>query len=210
MTYRVNYPMLAQIRNGEQRLEAMQEEIAKCDYLCLTDALSHTTMGGPLVLQWLEDELRRNAPTGNIRKFRIHVIRDEWGREPPAFMFVERKIQLPLRTRAGKRMSNRMANDMRRMGTFESQFVITRRFDLDERGCFEASYEDAGAFLATYGIHFQTKTALPTNGHRELSGGQCVAPDGSLKHIWNWRYEEAPPWIYEKLPIITKDKQQRK
>lgn len=210
MTYRINYPVLAQIRNGSQRAEALEQEIAKCDYLCLTDCFANPELGGPLTLQWLDEEAKRDAPSGRMRKFRIRVLRDEWGNQPPDITSVERVITLPLITRDGKQLSSRVLNDMRRRGDFERRYIVRRKYDLDEKGCFEAGYEDAGWFLSTYGIHFDSKIALPTNGRRELSASPCRAPDGSMKYIWYWRYEEAPPWVYDELPVLgTKDKPQR-
>jgi hypothetical protein len=213
MTYRINYSMLANIKHGGQRLEALDAEIKKCEYLCLTDALSHPDLGGPLVLQFLDDEARRMAPARQMRLFRIHVLRDEWGNEPPAFMTVSRDIELPPKTRDDRLISNRALNDMRRRGTYNGKYVITRKYELDDRGCFECGYEDAGYFLSEFGVSFESnpKMALAANGRRELSGGPCKAPDGTLKHVWYWRYEEAPPWYYVNLPVITKpkDKPQR-
>jgi hypothetical protein len=199
---RVDYGVINAARTENQRLELLEQEIERVGYICLTDALVHPDQCGSLMLAWLQNEETRNMRSGTQRKWMIKVIRDAWGKELKPGDFVTRKIMLPLKDRAGRLLTSRVLNKMRQRGAFDKTFIEERKFKVDEKGCIECSYDDAVYFLVDYGVHFETRHAI--TGRREMSSGPCKAPDDTMRHVWYWRYEEAPPWVYSRLKKLKK------
>lgn len=197
---RVNYGVINQAKNESQRIDLLEAEIKKVDYICLTDAIAHPDMCGPVMLNYLQNEEIQNMRMGTQHKWKIQVIRDEWGEPPVKGGVIIREIMKPLVDKTGRMLTSKVINDMRRRGSFEEKFIEKREFVIDSMGCVECSYDDAVYFLTTYGVHFETGHALC--GYKELSSGPCRAPGGGMKHVWYWRYKEAPPWVYSKLEKI--------
>lgn len=208
MTYRVDYNAITAQKTAVGKHEALEREIAKCDYVCLTDAIVSMNAGGAMVFEYLEKEEKERLYTGNPRKFKLRVLRDEWGNEPKPGDKVVRKIERQYRDKAGRKLRINHIHDLQRRGLFEKDFVIRREFEVDEKGCIECLFDDAGHFLLEFGKHFESGMAIC--GRKELSGGPCRAPDGSMKHVWYWRFDEAPPWVYDKLPSLVKRKRRTK
>lgn len=200
--YRINYFDVVARKTATDRMQALLAEIEKADYICLTDAIVHMNQGGAMMLPWLADDEINGLRSGRPRKFKIQVLRNEWGVTPPELKTVERKITRPLKDSAGRPLTSRMIADMKRRGDFEKRYIETRVFPIDEKGCIECTYEDAASFLQDYGVHFESGVAIC--GRRETSSGPCKAPDGQQRHVWYWRYKEAPPEVYERLPILRK------
>lgn len=192
----INYSYICAPRTVDARLQALDNEIDRVGYICLTDAIAYQTYGGTMVMETLATE--RKTPK---RTWKIRVLKDEWGNPPKPGDVLVRKIQRPLRDRAGRKMRSTTIKDMKRRGTFEKNYIEKHEFKVDNKGCIECEYEHAAWFLSTYGIHYETRAAL--GGHREFSSEPCKSPSGGMLHVHYWRYEEAPPWVYETLPDIS-------
>jgi hypothetical protein len=204
----IDYNAIVAQKTLDERLAALRREVARCEYVCLTDAIAYYDFGGAMMFLYLADDEINNMREGKQRRWKIQVVRDEWGNPPVPGEFVERRIQKKPVDAAGRKLKSRAINDAKRRGTWERDFVEIRRFEIDDRGCIECSYDDAGWFLSEFGMHYD-QSGVAICGRKEISGGPCKAPDGKQKHIWYWRYQEAPPWVYEKLPLITGDKPHR-
>jgi hypothetical protein len=200
---RIDYNKIATQTGRENKIQAAEDEIARVGYVCLTDAISHPDQCGNLVLVWLEDN-ERSFGTEPKQRFKIKVRCDAWGDKPNPGDIVERKIMKPLTDRSGNLLRNNVINDMRRRGTFEKQFIEVRKFEVDEKGCIDCGYNDAVFFLTEFGVHFETHAAIC--GRREVGGSPSKCPDGGMKHVRYWRYEEVPPNVYDKLPSLKRSK----
>jgi len=198
--HHINYSYITAPRTLDARLEALDRELDRVEYVSLTDAIAHMNYGGTLVMEAMSKE-----PS---RKFKVQVLCDVWGNPPVPGEIVTRKIKKKLVDRAGRKLRSNAVNAMKRQGSFEKRYIEKREFVIDEKGCIECGYEDAGWLLSTHGIHYESREGL--GGHRELSSGPSKAPDGSLRHIHYWRYAEAPPWVYDKLPNLTETKTKTK
>lgn len=216
---RVNYHHIISPRTIDQRLEALDAEIKRVDYVCLTDAISHMGQGGEMMFEALAEDHRQKVNTGKQRTFKIRVLRDQWGNEPSPGDVVKVKRQKPYRDRAGRKLRSRAINDMKRRGTFDKAFIEIAEYVIDTDGCITCNFEDGGHLLLEFGVHFESREALC--GRRELSSGPCKvldengrgmqaeddegkprydeagAPVPLMKHVWYWRYEEAPPWTLD-------------
>lgn len=202
---RVDYNTIATQKNLEGRLTALENEIKSAGYVCLTDAITNYSFGGQIMLERLMRDDKDLAPTGDNRKWKLFVMRDEWGNVPKPGDKVVREILRPFKDRAGRKLRSTAMNDMRRRGTFNRDLVIRREFTVDDKGCIECTYDDAAWFLQEHGVHFED-TGAAICGRREIAGGQCRAPDGNMRTVWYWRYWEAPPWVYDKLPSLNQKK----
>lgn len=200
--HHINYSYICAPRTVDARLNALDQEISRVGYISLTDAIAHYKYGGTMVMETLAAE--RQTPA---RTWKIRVLKDEWGNVPKPGDVVTRRIQRQLRDRAGRKLRSTAVNDMKRRGTFDKQFVDEHKFVVDNKGCIDCTYEHAAHFLTVHGVHYESKAAM--GGHREMSSAPCKAPDGSMLHIHYWRYEEAPPWVYETLPDIGEQSDNR-
>lgn len=199
---RVDYSKIIARRTADDKIKTLRAEIDRVNEILLTDAIVNMDRGGALMMKWLEEDEQRGMRAGTPRRWKLRVLRNEWGVEPPELKFIERRVMLPLKDEAGRVLRSRIINDMKRRGDFDRNFIETRKFAVDDKGCIECTFDDAGWFLQEFGKHFETGIAIC--GRRELSGGPCKAPDGSMKHVWYWRFEEAPSWVYDKLPVLKK------
>ncbi len=174
---RIDYSIIVARRTADDKIKTLKAEIARCGEILLTDAIVNMDRGGALMMKWLEEDEQRGLRAGAPRKWKLRVLRNEWGEEPPALKFIERRVMLPLKDEAGRTLRSRVINDMKRRGDFDRTFMQTRRYEIDDKGCIECTYEDAGWFLQEFGKHFETGIAIC--GRRELSGGPCKAPDAT-------------------------------
>ena len=206
MTYRINYSLIANQSSTDGRLRALEDEIDRADYICLTDAVLNLGNCGELMMEWLGTEEKNNTSLENRRNFKIKILTDEWGNEVLPGEYLVRKKMKPLVDIGGRKLRSNAINDMKRCGTFDKQYIEERKFKVDKDGCITCGFEDAGWFLSEYGVNFDTDPKQPVCGRKEFSGGPCKAPDGKMKITHYWRYEEVPPWTEEKKEKQNKRK----
>jgi hypothetical protein len=202
---RIDFQRCLDHRTLDGKLQAFDKEIERVGYVCLTDVAAHRGMGGEYVLEILGEEYKDRSV--EPRKWKLQVLCDAWGDVPKPGDVVTRKVTRQFKDRAGRKLRSRAVNQMIIQGGYDKAFVQKFDFVVDEKGCIECDFESAGDFLMDYGVHFETGEGL--GGRRELSGGPCKAPDGSIKHVRYWRYKEAPPWVYDKLPVLTKKRKKK-
>ena len=198
MTYRIDYPKIVNQTTSELRAFAVQSEVRACDYVCLTDAIVNFSTGGTMVMEYLGNEAK-DMTLVDQRVFRLRVLCDTWGKKLKQGDKVVVKKMKPLLTLAGKKLRSTAINDMKRRGTFERDYIIRREYEVDEFGLITCGYEDACRLLSSYGVNFETDPKVPICGRRKECSGESLAPDGKMRRVQYWRYEEVPPWKYEKL-----------
>jgi hypothetical protein len=202
---RIDFQRCLDHRTLDGKLTAFDKEIDRVGYVCLTDAIAHRGMGGEYLLEILGEEYKDHSI--DKRTWKIQVLCNEWGEVLKPGDVVTRKVTRQYRDRAGRKLRSRAVNKMIIQGGYEKAFGQKFNFVVDDKGCIECDFESAGDLLMDYGVHFETGEGL--GGRRELSGGPCKAPDGSMKHVRYWRYKEAPPWVYETLPSLTKKRKKK-
>ena len=195
---RIDYEAIDRKGRKESRIAAANEAALDVDYICITDAYANLERGGQEILEILARRELESIQTGRVDRFKIRVLRDEWGNTPPELRVVEREIMRPLKTPGKKNLTLKQIGRMKRRGTFKRNYIIRRTFDIDSDGCIDCTYSDASYFLSQYGVHFDPGIDEPITGRKEISGGQCKSPDGSMRHVWYWRYAEVPPWMQKK------------
>ena len=214
--------------NSDAALTALDSEIERVGYVCLTDCFANINRGGAGVLQRLDpasayiDGALTPLDDAAERRYKILVMRDEWGNVPQPGDKVIHKIAKPFKDARGRRLPSK--NPYLRDGTYERKFMNVREYTVDERGCIECDYRSAAFFISQYGVHYDPKGGAVCR-RKELSGGTCrvMGPDGAPiplldgngnqmvdangnprfveKYVWYWRYKEVPPWDYENLPL---------
>lgn len=208
MTDRIDYNHIVSQISLEARLHALDEEIRRVGYVCLTDAIINYNYAGHLVLLHLAD--RDKHTTGQRATWRLKVLRDTWGNDMPPGSKVTREVQRQPKDRAGRRLRANVIADMKRRGTWEQRYTEKREFIVDPKGCIECGLDDALFFLQEHGVNFE-RPAEAICGRRELSSGPMTVPglfsqDGkpAERHAWYWLYCEVPPWAYNDMPTIGK------
>jgi hypothetical protein len=201
---RIDFNLVMSRKGANDKLDTLHDEIEACDYVCLTDAISNTGNGGELAMEHLGKDAADAMQFGEQKKYRLQVLKDEWGNTPQPGDTVKRITHKPWRDRQGRKLRSSAISAMKRRGDYKAKYEIVREYTIDEKGCVEMPFEDAGHFLTEYGVHFETGYAL--TGRKELSGGPCKAPNGSMMHVHYWRYQEAPPWVYSQLSKIETKK----
>lgn len=82
-------------------------------------------------------------------------------------------------------------------GSFSERFEANRRYVVDEKGCIQCRFTDAGYFLQHWGVHFRTNRGMC--GKPEISKEPCKTRTGEMLHVWYWRYAEVDAAQYAKL-----------
>jgi len=200
----VDYARIRHGKTSDERLRAVQEEAQRCEFVSLTDLYTHYDDGGAMMAEYLGADHKQRSNMGQQRMWTIQILQDEWGNKPKPGDVYLREVNKQFRDIAGRKLTGSAINDAKRRGTFRRDFVDVREYVIDERGCISCSFDDAGWMLSEYGVRYDDH-GIAICGRRELSGGPCKAPDGSMKHVHYWRYCEAPPWVYESLPKLNKD-----
>jgi hypothetical protein len=199
---KIDYNAIWSQKTEDAKWTALENEVERVGHVCLSDTLTHLNSGGYMMLEWLGNQELQNIRAGTEMRWKIRAIQDEWGNKYKPGDKVTRRIQKPLKDKAGRKYRSNAINDFIRRGTFEKMFIELREFVVDDKGCIDCSYDDAAWFLTEFGTHYNSGVALC--GRRELSSGPCKAPDGSERHIRYWRFSEAPQEVYEQLPALKK------
>ena len=187
MEKHIDYNMISNTRGMNEKMQRLEEEIDRCEYVCLTDALDQRERGGQLALLFLDDELKFDKRDDGPRMWRLRVLRHADGKPVKPGDKIVRRIPRPLKDRAGNKINSRSVNRMIQSGEYERNYVRKKTFVVDRDGCISCSYQDAGYFLTSFGVHYTTGFAIC--GKREVSGG-----GGKAKATWNWLYVEEVPW----------------
>ena len=178
------------IDNKKLRQKIILEFLAECsseDPPLLSDLLADKNAYGGVVLRTIgerEEERLRLDPDSTF-KFKLKVIRDEWGKKLKPGDKVYHKSM-----KRSKRLANadQKAN-AKRMGTYEKEFLDVRKYEIDSDGCITCRFESAVYFLNNYGLH--AITGMPVTNKQELSRNAAKDKDGKLtRHLWYWRYQE--------------------
>ena len=206
---RIDLGAILNHRKREDKIRSIMDQVNDLEYVCITDPISEPDRGGGLVMEVLgNEEKQRIEQRRDTRKFRIQILRDAWGNPPvPGDIFKIRK-ERPKKTLDGKKIHGRILQRMKVSGAYEKEFVYYSEYPIDEKGCIETNFEDGGSLLYDYGVHFETNLGIC--GKREVTKEPCKAPNGQMLSVWYWRYKEAPPWIYETLPVLTKSEKKKR
>lgn len=178
------------IDNKNLRSKVVKDFLNKCtpdDPPLLSDLLADKGSYGGVVIREIgfQEQERMQFFPDDVYKFKIKVIRDEWGKELKPGDKVYHKSMKP-----NKRLAdNDMKANAKRMGTYEKDFLNVRAFEIDKDGCITCRFESAVYFLNNYGIH--ALTDMPVTNKQELSRNASKDKSGKLtRHIWYWRYKE--------------------
>lgn len=182
---KIDYNRISNSRGMNEKLSCMQEEIERCRYISLTDAISLRGRGGQLVMEFLDDEFRRNGITGKHRIWKLRCLKHPDGSVPKPGDEIRREINNTPRALDRKKLTLQTINQMHITGEI-NKYKDVRTFTVDEDGCITCSYDDAGWFLSTFGVHYNT--GYPLGGMREVTGG-----GGKSRATWNWRFVEVLP-----------------
>jgi hypothetical protein len=206
---KIDYAKIAQQPTVAARKKTALEEIKRVDYVCMTDAMMETNRGGQFIMQLCGESEKETLLRGQVpRKYKIRAIKDEWGNLYYPGDVIKRRIEKPKRDIDGNKYTNRALKQMRTSGEYEEMFVYYNEYTVDEKGCIEAMFEDAGYFLGNYGVHYETNFAIC--GRKEFTRDPCKAPDGQKLHIHYWRFKEMPPEVYETLPRLERPTEPKK
>jgi hypothetical protein len=160
-------------------------------------------VGQPVLeeLEAMESEAIMSRDADSLMKWKLKVIRDEWGNPPRPGDKVIKINKLPLNKR-GKSLPPDELNLAMLDGSYAKRFEKHVPYTIDEKGCIECSFTDAGYFLIHHGIHGKTERTMNTK--EEHSTEPVDAPNGSKIHVWYWRFMEVDAEDYKNLPKLKK------
>lgn len=196
-----------------RKADYVEEVIAQCtpgNPLFLSDPIVKGGAEGAIVLKALaeHEESDKDALIPPM-KWKILVMRDEWGNVPNPGDRVYKVNKINTHKKGtGKTVSARERNLAIMDGSYSKIFEQRTEYIVDEKGCIEAPFTDAGHFLWTRGVH--PKSNRPITTYRATSSEPVLAPDGNMLHIHYWLYKEATPEVYEKLPIRKHSKEPKR
>ncbi|MCP4640280.1 MAG: hypothetical protein GY851_07610 [bacterium] len=208
----IDYRAIANEHVLQRKRAVAREQFNEAAYVSVSDAMVNITRGGEVVLEKLGAESRTGikdkagvSSLTNQRAWKLRVLCDRWGMPVKPGDVIKYKADLTNKDEDGNKLTSRDIKDMKRRGAYN--LVTTHALVVDDRGCLTALFEDASKLLKTHGVHYVS--GEPITGLKELSGALKDAPDGSKKHVHNWRYVEVPPWEYDELPNIKPKRKTR-
>lgn len=206
---RVDFARITSCRSMDEQRDAVSSALSGMtndDPVFLSDLIASVDHGGQPVLVNLGDryELEKELEDSQKTKWKILVMRDEWGNVPGPGQKVVRKVMLPFKKSEEKYYTGDDLSRMKRTGEFSKRFERNREYTVDSKGCITCAFSDAMYFLSQWGVHAETGYPLTMkpekNDINEISGKPVDAPNGSKLHVWYWRYKEITPEEYKKLP----------
>lgn len=203
----IDYDRLRKEQDRTRRLMYAQEELTRFtpdNPPYLSDIYTRLDEGGqPLLIALEEQETSAYQRRQKPFTWKILVRRDEWGNIPQPGDVVTRRIPINRKNRDSQPTTSREYNAARVRGSFSTEFEQMIEYPVDEKGCIECTFSDAGYFLFNWGIHHKTNRGMCNK--RELSTEPCKAPNGNMLHVHYWRYSEVDAADYEALEPRKKD-----
>ena len=201
----IDWNGLAKISDIYDKTVMVDGVIAKCekdDPIFLSDCIVRGGAAGSTVLKSLAlQEEKALKERRDPMLWKIYVIRDEWGNVPNPGEPVYKVNKSDLK-RGDKLVSGNEMNVAMMDGSYSEQFEDRRPYEIDEKGCIECSFTDAGSFLQTRGMH--AKSNRPMTTYKSPSSEPVKAPDGKMHLIHYYLYREITKEAYENLPKRAK------
>lgn len=207
---RIDFSKIVSARKTGGELEPLfREMFGNCpldDPPPLGDILANIPYGGQDVMLELggrfHDDNQSGLPPEQRFRWRILVLKDEWGNKPRAGDVVVRKIQKKLMDRAGHVIGGDQLSADKLTGVYDEKWIRKINYPVDDRGCITCTFQDAVFFLNTRGVHYKKRKPVGTSIHPEFSTEPVRAPDGNMLHVHYWLYTEVDRKAYSKLPVI--------
>jgi hypothetical protein len=201
---------------SSEELETIINEImdlhSSGDAIYLSDVIANVNIGGDVLMEEIGTRaIEENDLPYDERqyKWRIKVMRDEWGNEPVPGEYYTRKINKRPKDKYGRPINGDVLSAMKKTGEYDEKFTRTQRFKIDNKGCVTVPFEAAGSMLNLHGIHGKTRKPLTTKD--EHSREPVEVPGSSDKlHVWYWRFFEVDDEMWEALPDLTEAKNNNK
>lgn len=198
----IDFDRITEKQNVNEQSDMIQTWIAACeddDPIYLSDCLVRASgKGGVVLLELGEQEKRSANGFGTPMKWRLLVIRDEWGHVPKPGETVKKINKRSLKRRDGSVIPLGEREAAMNDGSYSKLYEEIVEYPVDEKGCIECTFTDAGYFLSQYGIHGKSNRAITTK--KEMSTEPADYPKGGKRHVHYWRFKEVDREQYENLP----------
>ncbi|MCP4548681.1 MAG: hypothetical protein GY835_19665 [bacterium] len=198
----IDWVALKKEENPIERSKMIQGWINRCtpnDPIFLSDCILRGSSIGLYVLEELAAAENRAIQTrGEPMLWNIFVICDKWGKEPLPGETVFKINKKSLKHANGDIIPPGERNLAIIDGSYEELFEDHRPYVVDDKGCIQCSFTDAGHFLNLWGVHAKTNRAMVP--HKKKSPEPVDHPDGGQQFEYNWLYKEMTKDMYEALP----------
>ncbi len=170
----------------------------------LSDVIVGVKHGGVPMMQALEMRYHNDRDMPQERRFRwkLHVVRDEWGNPGLPGDIVKLRFNKPLFHIPGKPATTQEINVDKLNGDFDRKWTKTFDYKVDEKGCIACEFEHAVAFLKRWGVHSKSNAIMSQHKQEHSGGPRETAIPGERLHVWYWRYKEADAQYYQGLPKL--------
>jgi len=188
----------------DRKVAAIIAECERTEPPFLSDLILGISDGGQAIMIGLGDREKRELEMQDGDRFRwkIKVLRDEWGNKLQPGDVVERVVMKGLYKRDGIPVASTEMSRAKVDGSYKDRFENRYRYTVDDKGCVECGFTAAGYFLNVYGVHAITGYSLTTKPVHSTEPSK--APNGQMLHVWYWRYSETDAAMYDALPKIKK------
>jgi len=178
------------------------------------DNLVQMSYGGQEVMSELggrfeEDNLSSLTVEDRLR-WKIQILKDEWGNKPRPGDVLVRRIQKKPKDRKGNMVGGDQLSADMRMGNYDEKWIRKVNYQVDEKGCITCTFDAAVFFLNTRGIHYKTRRPVGTTIHPEYSTEPVKAPSGEMLHVHYWLYTEVDKKAWAALPKIEENKKPKR
>lgn len=183
----------------QQKLDEIMSRCTPDDPIYLSDVLANVERGGQHILERLAERTKDDAYLPDNQRIRWHleVIRDEFGDKPKPGDKVRLTYNRKPVDAADNPVPGWVMNAAKRDGTFEQRFQRHVEYVVDDAGCINVFFDDAVFQLINFGIH--GKSGAPLCRPQMTTKNPVKRSDGSLKHVWYWRYREVDADEHKRL-----------
>lgn len=136
-------------------------------------------------------------------RWKILILRDEWGNHPKPGEVVTREIPINRVKRDGDLVTPRVLSKAKKDGSYSKRYVKQRKFEIDKKGCITCKFSDAVYFLSNWGYNKKTNSAITNKPEYSYEPVDMRDPTkGQKKHVRYWRNAEMDKEGYAALPEI--------
>ena len=164
-------------------------------------------LSGLLVEHEVSEPILRELRTDPRKRYKLYMIRGEWGEEPSPGFIVKRQFKNSLTDREGKLIPAKVLNNWKRAGIYDKKRYRYEDYKLDEKGCISVDAANAEYFLTQWGVH--SDSGYPISYHPQEKTTEPVdCPYGGKRHAHYYRWKEMDAEMYDSLPVLKSEEPQ--
>lgn len=205
---KIDFQKIKDLRGSKAKEEyctGLVSAMTQRDVCSLSEVLANLDVGGgPVCVALSNDERMKRDMESPTLKWKLFARCDDWGTPYAPGDSVKYTTPKNMKDSKFHPVGASVINAAITDGSFSERFQNVKEFKVDSKGCIEVPYTVAMFFLKHYGYVYGRKVGLCNK--REIAKDPARSPDGTMKHIWHWRFAEINDQTYATLPDLARKK----